>query len=156
MPMDERYQVPVHPAAVQAILYEENIIRLSQYDKGFRGISLSSCWVMAVVYNDLHYYPITSNVWTIPAPSGIQPSARNQFGMAATPDGRLWVFGGYSTGQFSWFFFEQRITTFFKRKFQLLVHGQQVVIPKKIIGKRSKSIFLRLWGRVLQVTISRW
>ena len=41
--MDERYQVPVHPAAVQAILYEENIIRLSQYDKGFRGISLSSC-----------------------------------------------------------------------------------------------------------------
>ena len=47
-------------------------------------------------FGDLYQYDASSSTWTQIDPSGSVPSARYSMGFAATPDGRLWVFGGWS------------------------------------------------------------
>ena len=47
--------------------------------------------------NDLYRFSPTSNAWTALSVAS-PPSARYYMGFAATPDGMLYVFGGYGTG----------------------------------------------------------
>jgi hypothetical protein len=46
--------------------------------------------------NDLYRYSAADNAWTALSPSGSVPSLRADMGFAATPDGMLYVFGGWS------------------------------------------------------------
>jgi hypothetical protein len=39
-----------------------------------------------------------ANTWTALSPSGSGPSPRSSMGFAATPDGMLYVFGGFDGG----------------------------------------------------------
>jgi hypothetical protein len=50
----------------------------------------------AVLFNDVNRFSAATNTWTALFPSGSGPSPRNAMGFAATPDSRLYVFGGYS------------------------------------------------------------
>jgi hypothetical protein len=45
--------------------------------------------------NDLYRYSAAANTWTALSPSGSAPSPRFWMGFAATPDGMLYLFGGY-------------------------------------------------------------
>ena len=45
--------------------------------------------------NDLYRFSAAANTWTALSPSGSGPSERYRLGFAATPDGMLYVFGGY-------------------------------------------------------------
>jgi hypothetical protein len=40
-----------------------------------------------------------NNTWTALSPSGSGPSPRYTMGFASTPDGALYVFGGFSSGK---------------------------------------------------------
>jgi hypothetical protein len=48
--------------------------------------------------NDLYRYSAADNAWTALSLSGSRPSPRSDMGFAATPDGMLYVFGGWSGG----------------------------------------------------------
>jgi hypothetical protein len=48
--------------------------------------------------NDVYRFIAAANTWTALSPSGSGPSPRWQMGFAATPDGMLYVFGGYDSG----------------------------------------------------------
>ena len=56
--------------------------------------SILSPTLVAVVRNDLYRFSPTNNTWTALAADS-PPSARVGMGFAATPDGLLYVFGGY-------------------------------------------------------------
>ena len=47
---------------------------------------------------DLYRFSPATNTWTALSPSGSGPSSRFRMGFAATPDGMLYVFGGYGSG----------------------------------------------------------
>jgi hypothetical protein len=49
-------------------------------------------------FNDVYRFSPAANAWTALSPSGSGPSRRNSMGFAATPDGMLYVFGGYDGG----------------------------------------------------------
>jgi hypothetical protein len=49
-------------------------------------------------YNDVYRFSAVANAWTALSPSGSRPSPRRNMGFAATPDGMLYVFGGYESG----------------------------------------------------------
>ena len=51
-----------------------------------------------VFFNDLYRFSAAANTWTALSPSGSGPSPRSDMGFAATPDGMLYVFGGYDGG----------------------------------------------------------
>ncbi len=44
--------------------------------------------------NDLGFYDPAAGVWTALDGDAEQPEARESMGFVATPDGRLWVYGG--------------------------------------------------------------
>ena len=46
--------------------------------------------------NDLNSFSPATNAWTALAPSGPIPVQRSSMGFAATPDGKLYLFGGES------------------------------------------------------------
>jgi hypothetical protein len=48
--------------------------------------------------NDVYRFSPAANAWTALSPSGSAPSGRHGMGFAATPDGMLYVFGGYDGG----------------------------------------------------------
>ncbi len=48
-------------------------------------------------YNDIYRFDPANAMWTALPPSGDPPLPRNAMGFAATPDGMLYVFGGYSS-----------------------------------------------------------
>ena len=52
----------------------------------------------AVHLNDMYRFSPAANTWTALSPSGSGPSPRYGVGFAATPDGMLYVFGGYDDG----------------------------------------------------------
>ena len=53
--------------------------------------------------NDLYRFSPAAVTWTALSPSGSKPSPRSGLGMAATPDGMVYVFGGYgSTCELAW------------------------------------------------------
>ena len=54
--------------------------------------------VAGVFLNDLHSFSPTSNTWTEHNATH-PPSVRDDMGFAATPDGVLYVFGGYANGE---------------------------------------------------------
>jgi hypothetical protein len=47
---------------------------------------------------DMHSFSAVDNAWTPLSPSGSGPSSRFSMGFAATPDGMLYVFGGWGDG----------------------------------------------------------
>ncbi len=47
-------------------------------------------------YNDLYSFDPATVKWVKLNPSGSVPSPRHMMGFAATPDGMLYVFGGYT------------------------------------------------------------
>ena len=49
----------------------------------------------AARYNDLYRFSPSANTWTELFPYGSVPSPRSQIGFVATPDGMLYMFGGY-------------------------------------------------------------
>lgn len=53
-------------------------------------------------YNDVYRFSAAANTWTALSPSGSGPSPRGGMGFAATPDGMLYVFGGYGGGDVRW------------------------------------------------------
>lgn len=48
----------------------------------------------ATIFNDLHRFDPVQKVWTVPTTSGTVPSPRYDLGIAATPDGMIYIFGG--------------------------------------------------------------
>jgi hypothetical protein len=52
----------------------------------------------AYYYNDLYCFSAAANTWTALSPSGSRPPLRDTMGFAATPDGMLYVFGGWDDG----------------------------------------------------------
>jgi hypothetical protein len=48
--------------------------------------------------NDVYRFSPAANAWTALFPSGSGPFGRYGMGFAATPDGMLYVFGGYNSG----------------------------------------------------------
>ncbi len=52
----------------------------------------------AVFLNDLYRFSAAANAWTALSPSGSVPSPRANMGFAVTPDGILYIFGGWDTG----------------------------------------------------------
>ncbi len=54
----------------------------------------------AAYYNDLYRFDPANNRWTRLYPSGSAPSPRHMMGFAATPDGSLYVFGGFYMASF--------------------------------------------------------
>jgi hypothetical protein len=49
-------------------------------------------------YNDVYRFSAAANTWTALSPSGSGPSRRSEMGFASTPDGLLYVFGGWDGG----------------------------------------------------------
>jgi N-acetylneuraminic acid mutarotase len=47
--------------------------------------------------NDVYRFSPAANNWTALSPSGSGPSPRYMMGFAATPDGMLYVFGGWNS-----------------------------------------------------------
>jgi hypothetical protein len=50
----------------------------------------------AVSLNDLYRFSAAANTWTALSPTGSGPSRRYLMGFAATPDGMIYVYGGWS------------------------------------------------------------
>ena len=46
--------------------------------------------------NDLYSFSPATVSWTALAPSGVAPLARSAMGFAATPDGLIYLWGGYN------------------------------------------------------------
>ncbi len=61
----------------------------------FAGARVSIACRSAVYYNDLYRFDPATVTWTALSPTGIPPSRRHMMGFAATPDGKLYVFGGF-------------------------------------------------------------
>ena len=49
--------------------------------------------------NDLYVYSPSSAAWTALTPTGAVPPARYFMGFSATPDGKLYTFGGFNGGE---------------------------------------------------------
>jgi hypothetical protein len=49
-------------------------------------------------YNDVYHFSPAANTWTALSLSGSGPTPRYDAGFAATPDGILYVFGGWDGG----------------------------------------------------------
>jgi hypothetical protein len=54
--------------------------------------------IPAGFHNDVYRFSPAANTWTALSPSGSGPSPRGSMGFAATPNGMLYVFGGYGSG----------------------------------------------------------
>jgi hypothetical protein len=53
----------------------------------------------AAYLNDVYRFSAAANTWTALSPTGSGPSPRYGMGFAATPDGMIYVFGGFSGGK---------------------------------------------------------
>lgn len=49
-----------------------------------------------IYYNDVYAFNLDSFTWSKLAPSGIGPAPRSGCQMAATPEGNIIIYGGYS------------------------------------------------------------
>jgi hypothetical protein len=68
------------------------------FARPFAGVCAWPSWA-AVYYNDLYSFSPAANKWTPIAALGA-PAPRHMHGLAATPDGMLFVFGGFTMDSF--------------------------------------------------------
>ena len=54
--------------------------------------------LFAGLLNDLYKFSSSTVTWTALSPSGPIPSPRSDMGFTATPDGTIYLFGGYNGG----------------------------------------------------------
>jgi hypothetical protein len=80
---------PPSPRSVMELLFLCTLVAI------FVSECLSVAPPAAVYYNDLYRFNPATVTWTALSPSGPFPSPRHMMGFTATPDGKLYVFGGF-------------------------------------------------------------